>query len=109
MADLSEISDALRLLGIGGNCNGHKISATAVMLAIEDPDRLLYVTKHLYSAVAQRCNCSWQCVERAIRSSSKRAWERNPAYLKELARYPIDAAPTASEFIDILANAFSRG
>ena len=108
MADFPEISEVLRLLGIGGNYSGHRLTAAAVILTIKDPDRLLYVTNHLYWPVAQQHGCSWQCVERAIRSAAKRAWERNPDYLKELARYPMEKAPTASEFVDILASHFLR-
>ena len=93
MADFPEISEVLRLLGIGGNYSGHRLTAAAVILTIKDPDRLLYVTNHLYWPVAQQHGCSWQCVERAIRSAAKRAWERNPDYLKELARYPMEKRP----------------
>ena len=44
MAELSEIGRVLRLLGVGGNCSGHRLTAAAVALTLEEPDRLLYVT-----------------------------------------------------------------
>ena len=106
MADLSEISALLRLLGVGGNCSGHWLTATAVFITVEEPDRLLYVTKRIYPVVARQHNCTWQCVERAIRSAAKRAWDRNPELLLKLAHYPLGGAPTSSEFIDILASYF---
>ena len=84
------------------------LAAAAVLLTIERPERLLSVTKELYPAVARQYDWTWRCVERAIRSAAKRAWERNPRYLTELARYPIDQAPTSSEFVDILASYFLR-
>ena len=108
MAELSEIGRVLRLLGDGGNCSGHRLTAAAVALTLEEPDRLLYVTKRLYPVVARQYDCSWQCVERAIRSAAHRAWSRNPRYLMELARYPLDGAPTSSEFVDILYGYFTR-
>ena len=108
MAEFSEISEVLRLLGISGNLSGHRLTAAAVLLTIERPERLLSVTKELYPAVARQYDSAWRCVERAIRSAAKRAWERNPRYLTELARYPIDQAPTSSEFVDILASYFLR-
>ena len=108
VAGLSEIGEVLRLLGVGGNCSGHRITAEAVLLVSKEPDRLLNVTKQVYQVVGQRCGCSWQGVERAIRSAAKRAWLRNSRYLIELARYPLEGPPTSSEFIDILSSYFLR-
>ena len=108
MPDIAEISEVLRLLGIGGNRSGHRFTASAVMLALEEQDLLLGVTKQLYPAVAAHYNCKWQRVERGIRSAAARAWKCNPAYLMELARYPMVKAPTSSEFVDILASYFLR-
>ena len=99
---MTEINHLLRLLGIGANYSGQRITAAAVTLVIQNPERLLHVTRDLYTPVAQQFNCSWQSVERSIRSSANRAWERNPQFLASLARYPMSQAPTASEFIDIL-------
>ena len=39
MAELSEIGRVLRLLGVGGNCSGHRLTAAAVALTLEEPDR----------------------------------------------------------------------
>ena len=41
MADLSEISEVLRLLGVGGNYSGQRLTAAAVLLTIGEqrPDR----------------------------------------------------------------------
>ena len=108
MADLSEIREVLRLLGVGGNYSGQRLTAAAVLLTIGEQDRLLRVTKRLYPAVGQQFGCDWRRVERAIRSAAKRAWERNPEYLTELARYPLNGPPTSSEFVDILASYFLR-
>ncbi len=108
MTALSEIGEVLRLLGVSRNLSGHRLTAAAVLLTIEKPERLLSVTKELYPAVAVQYDCSWQCVERAIRSAAARAWLRNPQYLTQLARYPLSGAPTSSEFVDILASYFLR-
>ena len=108
VADSSAIREVLRLLGVGGNFSGHRITAEAVWLVANEPDRLLNVTKQVYQVVGQQCGCSWQGVERAIRSASNRAWLRNAPYLAQLARYPLEGPPTSSEFIDILASYFRR-
>ena len=99
---MTEINHLLRLLGIGANYSGQRITAAAVTLSIQEPERLLHVTKELYPLVAEQFGCTWQAVERSIRSSANRAWARNPQFLASLARYPMSQAPTASEFIDIL-------
>ena len=39
------IEDTLRQLGVGGNYIAQQRAVTAIQLAIEDEDRLLYVTK----------------------------------------------------------------
>ena len=108
MAECSEIGETLRLLGISGNLRGHRFTAAAVLLALEKPERLLGVTKELYPVVAAQFGCSWHCVERGIRSAAARAWRKNPQYLMQLAGYPLDGAPTASEFVDILVGYFQR-
>ena len=107
-ADLSDIYNLLRLLGIGANYRGYHVCAVAVKLCMEDSNYLLLVTKNLYPEVAKICGCSWRAVERAIRTTAARAWERNPQLLTEIARYPLTQPPTASDFIDMLSDYLSR-
>ena len=42
--------------------------------------------------------------ERNVRTAVSRAWQVNPELLRAVAGYPLDAAPTASEFIEMLAS-----
>lgn len=53
---------------------------------------------------AQRCGYSWSAVERNIRTIARRAWMSNPDYLEQLAGYPLNGPPSASELIEMLAN-----
>lgn len=105
---MKDICVLLRRLGIGSNYYGFQITVTAVLLVLEDFDKLLFVTKELYPEVAVRCNCSVYSVERNIRTVARVAWQRNPELLISLAQYPMTVPPSASQFIDILAAHLSR-
>ena len=47
-------------------------------------------------------------VERNLRTVVSRAWQVNPDLLCRMAGYPLTAAPTASEFIEIIASYIIR-
>ena len=59
-----------------GNGKLHRFfyAAYAVSLCVEQPDRLLLVTKWLYPEVAKRYNTTDKHVERAIRNTIETAW-----------------------------------
>lgn len=99
---MRRVSDSLRRLGILRTYRGYQAVMDSVRLVLEDEARLNLVTKGVYMAAAGGGR-RWGAVERNIRTVVRRAWETNPAYLEELAGYPMDGPPTASEFIDILA------
>ena len=50
--DITDIYDLLYRLGARGNYTGFFQTAYAVYLAVQQPERLLLVTKWLYPAVA---------------------------------------------------------
>lgn len=100
---MRRVSDSLRRLGILRTYRGYQAVMDSVRLVLEDNTRLNLVTKGVYMEAASACGRRWGAVERNIRTVVRRAWETNPAYLEELAGYPLDGPPTASEFIDILA------
>lgn len=100
---MRRVSDSLRRLGILRTYRGYQAVMDSVRLVLEDEARLNLVTKGVYMEAAAGCGRRWGAVERNIRTVVRRAWETNPACLEELAGYPMDGPPTASEFIDILA------
>lgn len=102
------VQDTLQALGITRNYRGCLRAAAAIELVLEDEDRLEAVTKEIYLEVAQRCHCNWYAVERNIRTVVQRAWHVNRPLLTQMAGYPMDAPPTASEFIAIVANYIRR-
>ena len=52
--------------------------------------------------------CKWTTVERNIRTAVARAWSVNRSLLLEMAGYPLDTEPSASEFIEIIATHIIR-
>lgn len=98
------IQEILRQLGITRCYKGFKHTEFAITLAVSDETRLEAVTKEIYMETASRFHCKWTAVERNIRTAVKRAWQINPGLLTKIAGYPLDAPPTASEFIEIIAN-----
>lgn len=101
-----KIHNLLHRLGIAATYRGFCQSAYAVMLAAEDMERLLQVTKLLYGEVAKEFHTSFQCVERNIRTVAAVAWKENRPFLEALADHPLSQPPTPSQFIDILARQF---
>lgn len=97
-----EIHKQLGCLGITANYSGFHHVACAVMLAVQEPKQLLFITKTLYTSVAQRYGTKWSCVERNIRTVVALAWNDRREYLETLAGYPLKQKPTASQFIAIL-------
>ena len=71
-------------------------------------DSLEAVTKEIYWEVGSRCGRKWTAVERNIRTAVQIAWRTNPELLREMAGYPLDGPPTASEFLEILSNDVQR-
>ena len=58
--------------------------------------------------LGSRCGRKWTAVERNIRTAVQIAWRTNPELLREMAGYPLDGPPTASEFLEILSNDVQR-
>lgn len=102
------IHDTLHILGITHNYRGYRHVEMAILLALEDEDRLESVVKEIYMAVADQCGCNWNSVERNIRTLVQRAWKINAKKIMEMARYPMTVSPKASEFIEIVTNYIRR-
>ena len=99
----NELYSLLHQLGVTSNYTGFFFTAHAVSLAVQQPERLLLVTKWLYPEVAKRYGTTSGCVERNIRTVVRVAWAANRALLEALAHHPLTARPTASQFLSILA------
>lgn len=91
-------------LGATANYRGFSYTAYAVLLCVQQQDRLLLVTKWLYPDVAKRYGTNWKAVERNIRTVITVVWEQNRAMLEGLARRPLLQRPCAAQFLSILSN-----
>lgn len=99
----------LRELGFSGRMLGLRyLSASIAMTAIA-PDKILFVTKELYPDVAKQYRSTPSKVERAIRHSIHRFWERGGREaLDRVTKIHLTQRPTNSELIDLLANYIRR-
>ena len=98
----SEIYDLLYCLGITAKYAGFFHASYAVLLAVEQPDRLLLVTKWLYPDVAKHYGTNWKAVERNIRTIVGVAWSLRPEVLERFALHTLDRKPRAAQFLAIL-------
>ena len=86
-------------LGITRCYEGFRLLMFAVDFA-SDSNKI--VLKEVYAAAALRFGCSWDSVERNIRTAIKCAWRTNPELLRQIAGRKLSAPPTAAKFIDML-------
>lgn len=80
----------------------------AILMAIEDCNRINYITKLLYPEIAKKCKTTTSSVERAIRHAIEVAWSRGKLdTLEALFGYTVSngkGKPTNSEFIALVAD-----
>lgn len=101
-----KIYDLLYQLGITANYIGFFHTAYGVYLAVNQPERMQFVTKWLYPDIATHYNTNWKAVERNIRSVANIAWQTNPALLQAMAKHPLYQKPSNGKFIAILTQQF---
>lgn len=99
---LVEIYDMLYRLGVTANYIGFFHAAYAVLLCVQEPERLQLVTKWLYPDVAERYKTNWKAVERNIRSIIALVWDSNPELLRKFSGYKLIRRPGPAQFISIL-------
>ncbi|MCI8422918.1 MAG: sporulation protein [Lawsonibacter sp.] len=104
---LDDIYDLLYRLGVTANYTGFFHIAHAVMLCVEQPDRLLLVTKWVYPEVAKAYGTNWKAVERNIRTAGCIIWRENQLLLEQLARRPLTRRPSTAQLLAILSSSLS--
>ena len=63
---------------------------------MEQPERLLLVTKWVYPEAARQYNTNWKAIERNIRTVNGIVWEQGRPFLEELASRELLSNPTAT-------------
>ena len=99
---VTAVYSVLQQLGITANYTGFFHASYSVLLAMENPQRLLLITKWLYPEVAKRYHTTAGAVERNIRTIILRAWRLNREALEQIAGCTLTTRPTAAQFISIL-------
>ncbi len=99
-----EVYDLLYQLGVTANYTGFFHTAYAVSLCVEQPDRLLLVTKWLYPEVAKQYLTNWKAVERNIRMVGNIIWQENRPLLEKLAHRRLEQKPRNAQLLAILAS-----
>ena len=99
----ADIFDLLHRLGVTENYIGFFQISYAVSLCVEQPERLLRVTKRLYPEVAKQYNTNWKAVERNIRTVSCIIWQENRPLLERLACRHLERQPRNAQLLSILS------
>lgn len=101
--ELAEAYNLLYRLGVTANYTGFFYTAYAAALCVEEPKRLLLVTKWLYPEVAKQYHTQWKTVERNIRLVGDIIWRENRPLLEHLACRPLEQKPRNAQLLAILA------
>ena len=106
----TEVYDLLYHLGVTANYTGFFQTASAVRLCMEQPERLLLVTKWVYPDVARHYKTNWKAVERNIRTVNGIVWEQSRPFLEKLASRKLLSKPSNAQLLAILVySLLSRG
>lgn len=104
----NRVTTLLHEIGVPAHIRGYNYMRESIMIAVDNPDVLNYITKELYPEIAKRCNTTPSRVERAIRHAIEVAWSRGNLETKDnLFSYTINVnkgKPTNSEFIALIAD-----
>lgn len=104
---MAEIQTLLCKLGVNEKYIGFFYTVYAVELCIEQPDRLLFVTKEIYPDVAKRYRTNWQAVERNIRTVRSIIWKQNRPLLEQLSGRSLKSRPGTAQFLNVLVAVLS--
>lgn len=99
------VESLLRRLGFSGKLRGFRYLTTAIAQTAVDPDRIFLITKSLYPDIARQYETTVSRVERTMRHSIRRFWDRNGREAQDqVTDIHLTQRPTNSELIDLLAN-----
>ena len=102
------ITDILHKIGVPAHIKGYQYLRKAIVITVDDPDIINYITKRLYPDVAEHFMSTPSRVERAMRHAIEVAWDRGDVdFLGSYFGATIHHSrgkPTNSEFIAIIAD-----
>ena len=101
-APLSEIHCLLYRLGLTANSVMFFHTAYAVWLCVQQPDRLMLVTKWLYPDVATHYGTTPTAVERSIRRAANTVLTHSFSQLTEIIGHTPTERPRTAQFLALL-------
>ncbi len=109
----AQVTRILHTIGIPAHVKGYQYLRCAIILTIDEPELIDFVTKALYPKVAKQFATKASRVERAIRHAIEIAWDRGDLdTLNRYFGYTISCQrgkPTNSEFIAMIADRIRIG
>lgn len=97
-----KVCTLLYRLGLTENYTGFFYIMDAICLALEEPERLCFVTKLIYPDVAKKHRTTTAAVERGIRLGVSRIWEEAPDAVRQLSSAQLNEKPTNARFLALL-------
>ncbi|MBO5973967.1 MAG: sporulation transcription factor Spo0A [Clostridia bacterium] len=103
-----QVTNIMHRIGVPAHITGYHFLRAAILIAVNDDNKLTSVTKVLYPEVAKQFNTSASRVERAMRHAVEVAWDRGDVeVLSGFFGYTVNSQkgkPTNSEFISLIAD-----
>lgn len=105
---LEYVTNVMHDLGFPAHIKGYGYLRTAILMVLEDPNKINYITKVLYLDLAREYKTTPSRVERAIRHAIELAWSRgNTESFNKTFGYTVNdgkGKPTNSEFIAMISD-----
>lgn len=103
----ADVSSILSRMGISASIKGYHYIRKAIMMAVEDEEVMIGITKGLYPDIAKAYRTTASKVERAIRHAIESSWKKNGREIfLEFAGYFSPDKPTNGQFIAALSEYF---
>lgn len=103
----ADISATLSRMGISASIKGYHFIRRAIMMAVDNEEALIGITKGLYPDIGKLFKTSASKVERAIRHAIESAWKKNGQQVYfEVVGYLTPDKPTNGQFIAALTEYF---
>lgn len=104
-----KISLTLKKVGIRRHYKGYPRMAYAIYLVMEDESRLEAMMKEVYMPVAEKYTCSWESVERSMRSLRDMIWKNYREQLCAMTGFELTEPPQESYLLEIFATYIKHG
>ncbi len=96
---LTSVYRFLYALGARANLCGFRYAAYAILLSMQDPERLRRPAEKLYPEIARHYNTTPEEASRHMRRLIFLIWKENPQGLEKLAGEPLRVSPSPKRFL----------